>query len=47
MLIPVNDIIETSRWSVQETLDRVPTVIEDEDNWLQLQAHHCGQLLDC
>ena len=35
MLIPVDDVIETSRWSVQETLDRVSTVIKYEDDWFQ------------
>ena len=46
MFIPVDDVIETPCWSVQEPLDRVPTVIEYENDWLQAQVHHRRQLLD-
>jgi len=45
-LIPVNDVVETSRRPVQEKLDRVSTVVEHEDNSFQAQMHHLGQLLD-
>ena len=46
MLIPVNDVVETSSWPVQETLDCVSTIVEHENDRLQAQAHYGRQLLD-